>query len=436
MISATNIACDMVKSVENGMLVFDNIEAFNYTLNLILSRPRDYFYRWETRKGYKSFYTAYSQFALKKNFLESQIYLGKRFGKGYNLTPELLHEEFKESKKLFDVRIASNGEISVDKNLIIDQYSYLLNEDGMVKIGKDVYLFARDYVANISKGYYRTNLRVEAIKPSKDCGCKNGVNSEFIQQSNRSAEPVDQTYLVYPSGSTIANGKLNKATKFRINILRDIKTATGTLTRLINPTVQPIGPLSDPWEIHCDDDKKISNFAGQHRIKFTQRFAQGYDPVTNFFGTLILFTIKHEMFNGIGTWGPNTANINIKWYTWALQTPLISVFNDQGGFVQNQNIQFQYSTGTGFAHFIFPSVSYVEFSPLIGFGLGDYNLVPNHQVYNAFGFPSSYINNRWASDWVLTPIRPIIQGSNAEVEADKNFLGRWSKIGCQSYWHD
>lgn len=436
MASATYIACDMVKSVENGMLVFDNIEAFNFTLNLILSKPRDYFYRWESRKGYKSFYSAYSQFTLKKNFLESQIFFGKRFGKGYNLTLDLLHEEFKESKKLFEVRIASNGEILVDKNLIIGQYSYLLNEDGMVKIGKDVYMFAKDYVANISKGYYRTNLRVENIKPSNDCGCKNGVNSEFVQQNSRITESVDQTHLFYPSGSTMAHGKLKRATKTRINILPDIKTVFGTIPRLINPTVQPIGPLSDPWERHCDDDKEISKVAGKHRINFTQKFVQAYDPLTNFFGTYILFTIKHEMFNGLGTWGPNTANINIKWYTWALQTPIISVFDNQGVFVKNQNIQFQFSTGTGFAHFIFPSVRYVEFSPLIGYGLGDYNLIPNHQIYNAFGFPNSYINNRWASDWVLTPIRPIIQGSNAEVEADKNVLGRWSKIGCQSYWHD
>lgn len=418
---------DSVQNTKLGMLVFNNESEFNSTLHFLFNKSDEYLDRWEQNKGFTSFRTVY-----KKVILAEQAFLLRN--KGIKMDFEgvkraaFLTSEYQQYKTIIEPSTSSNGHVYLDKNLMFGSMDSILNENGMVIISGDVYQFTSKTVANLTKGYLRTDLTPTPNELKADFDKKSSNNG-----CNCSGENSRTNGLIIDEGTNLLN-YTEKKNKTRISKISDTVYHFPYIygnyqPRKINPNQPAYGHMSDPWMLECVSSGKVSALYGFHTIRMKQSFNQMYDPATGFYGTIILFHITHSGHSTVASYGFVEGDIEIDWYTWALQTPVLAVYSNLGSFLANINIQFQ-PQDNGPKKYTWPKTQEVFLNAILGLG----TLEDKFQRYpiNSYSLPGGILY----TDFCLTTTRPIIQGSNLFVRATKTYLGSTSKIGCDNYFHD
>lgn len=423
---------NLYPKVKAGMLVFSNEAEFNVTFYYLASRNSDYLDSWESKIGFKSFRSAYNSIMRAEQLLllkyREVIAVDSKSDR-----PAYSTLEYKQNKSTIYHSISSDGKLYLDRNLMFGAMGAILNSEGMVIIGGDVYHFTYDFVANLTKGYYRTlmgNSGVDNLNVKKnndylqDCECNDKNNSNPVYDFNLLPNNVEPG----PENSNLINrgNSLNWKRSYYLPY-----TLGSSNLRTIQPILPATGPMSDYWELPCKVEGRVSLVYGWHRLRVTQRFTQYYDPNMGFYSTMILFTISHEGYTPLGSYGLVDANIFVDWYTWALQTPIIPTYDRFGNFLANLDIQFQPHTG-GYKQWAFYGNNEITLNALLAFGTrSSKNNIPHTVPINDYN-----LTGLLPTDYMYSKIRPIIQGSNLIVTATKSHLGKSSTIKCEEYFHD
>ena len=151
-------------TVENGMLSFSSMENFNKVFADVTEKDNSYLDNWEGSLGFTSLRSIFNQVVKAEN--EFSDNLSKIHGENAVLSREKFGYTEVTNKNKEILIFMEDG--SFDLDVTTFGHSYILNAEGLVKIGGKIYNFTKDYVKVLGSNSFKSFSHLKTITCSDE----------------------------------------------------------------------------------------------------------------------------------------------------------------------------------------------------------------------------------------------------------------------------
>lgn len=325
-----------VMGIEKDMLVFKDENALNRTLLFLSGKNESFIDQWDYKNGLKSMRKTFNDISIAeagwlKKFKPTDEDINK------DGRPALYMKEFNSNRNAVVMLKRGSGDQFLEKNVFFDAYSKVLNRDGMVKIGGEVYQYTKDKLINLTDGELVDTFRIgnsyigggmdldydynQSNDITSNCDCKgnHGSMPNYLEGLSGHGGGLRDDFNQHVFNSEIGDVRFpNRGSEIDGRIVTELIPQAKRRTNVKGQ----FGIASGQWKevssyrLECEDCRRNRLGTQTKCIYLAQDFYQQYDTWYGGYRQWLIITVWTLKKNV--NWVIDNNDITIKIHCWAL----------------------------------------------------------------------------------------------------------------------